>query len=70
MYDITKQKDHYIKLLRQLIEDEIKNDPEGHVYARDLAKELSTIADNLDKLITDKFYLQCALEFQYVHYRY
>ncbi|HEU4495415.1 MAG TPA: hypothetical protein VFR70_00010 [Flavobacterium sp.] len=72
MYGITKQKDHYIKLLRQLIQDEIKNDPEiyGEGNARDLSEELDAIVDNLDKLITDKFYLQCVLQFQYTHYRY
>jgi len=68
-YDITKQKELYIKSLRQLIEDESKID------FNTLGKEkvernemLNKIVDELDKLITDNFYLRRAQEFQYEHY--
>lgn len=68
-YDITKQKELYIKSLRQLIEDESKID------FNTLGKEkvernemLNKIVDELDKLITDNFYLRRAQEFQYGHY--
>lgn len=70
-YDITKQKEFYIKSLRQLIEDESKIDFETlgqEKIARN--KNLNAIVDELDKLITDNFYLRRAQEFQYGHYEY
>ncbi|WP_438966708.1 hypothetical protein [Flavobacterium sp.] len=70
-YDITKQKDFYIKSLRQLIEDESKIDFETlgqEKIARN--KKLKAIVGELNKLITDNFYLRRAQEFQYGHYEY
>ena len=70
-YDITKQKELYIKSLRQLIEDEIKIDQNTFGKEKiDRTKELNKIVDDLDKLITDNFYLRRAQEFHYGHYEY
>jgi hypothetical protein len=70
-YDITKQKKLYIQSLRQLLVDESNIDHET------LGKEkternngLHKIIDNLERLITDNFYLRRAQEFQYGHYDY
>jgi hypothetical protein len=70
-YDITKQKEFYIKSLRQLIDDESEID--GETLEKDKAernKELNEIVDNLNKLITDTFYLRRTQEFHYGHYAY
>lgn len=70
-YDITKQKELYIKTLRQLIDDESKidfNTLDNNKIER--AKELNRIVDELNNLITDNFYLRRAQEFQYSHYEY
>lgn len=70
-YDITKQKELYIKSLRQLIEDEIGIDnmiPGSEKIEQN--RKLNEIVDNLNKLITDNFYLRRAQEFQYRHYEY
>ncbi|MDR2854222.1 MAG: hypothetical protein LBV31_02825 [Prevotellaceae bacterium] len=70
-YSITKQKDLYIKSLRQLIEDESEIDFETFGKEKiERNKELNSIVDKLDKLITDNFYLRRAQEFQYRHYEY
>lgn len=70
-YDITKQKKLYIKSLRQLIEDESKIDFETLGQEKIIRnKELNTIVDELEKLITDNFYLRRAQEFQYRYYEY
>lgn len=70
-YDIRNQKELYIKSLRQLIEDESKID------FITLGKEkiernmkLNKIVDELEKLITDYFYLRRAQEFQYSKYEF
>jgi hypothetical protein len=71
IYDITKQKEFYIKSLRQLIDDESKIDNESlgnDKLAR--SKELNKIVDDLNKLITDNFYLRRTQEFHYGHYEY
>jgi hypothetical protein len=70
-YDITGQKTLYIKSLRQLIDDESKIDNEtlGKEKIK-RTKELNKIVDDLDKLITDNFYLRRAQEFHYEHYEY
>ena len=70
-YDISKQKELYIKSLRQLIDDESKIDNEtlgNDKIAR--IKELNKIVDDLNKLITDNFYLRRTQEFHYGHYEY
>ncbi len=70
-YDITKQKELYIKSLRQLIEDESKIDFNTLGKSKiERSKELNKIVDGLDKLITDNFYLRRAQEFQYEYYEY
>lgn len=70
-YDITKQKQLYIKSLRQLIEDESKIDFETSGKDKvDRIKELNSIIDELNMLITDNFYLRRAQEFHYGHYEY
>ena len=70
-YDISKQKEYYIKLLRRLIEDESKIDNEilGQEKIK-RNKQLNRIVDNLEKAITDNFYLRRAQEFQYEYYEY
>lgn len=70
-YDITKQKELYIKSLRQLIEDENKIDFNTLGQEKiERTNKLNKIVDELDKLITDNFYLRRAQEFQYDHYEY
>jgi hypothetical protein len=71
-YDITKQKLLYIKSLRQLIDDESKIDYEtlGKSEKVERCKELNKLIDNIDKLITDNFFLRRAEEFHYGHYEY
>ena len=70
-YDITKQKELYIKSLRQLIDDESKIDNETLGKEKiERNKELNKTVDDLNKLITDNFYLRRTQEFHYVHYEY
>ncbi len=70
-YDITKQKELYIKSLRQLIEDESTVDFETLGKEKvERTKELNRIVDELDSLITDIFYLRRAQAFQYENYEY
>lgn len=70
-YDITKQKGLYIQSLRQLIEDESKIDNESLGQEKiERTKELNKIVDDLNKLITDIFYLRRTQEFHYRHYEY
>ncbi|HMC99040.1 MAG TPA: hypothetical protein VKH37_02775 [Ferruginibacter sp.] len=70
-YDITKQKDLYIKSLRQLITDESSID--FNTNGKDKAERtmgLNKIVDEIDKAITDNYYLRSAQDFQYGHYVY
>ncbi len=70
-YDISKQKNLYIKSLKQLIRDESKID--FYTLGKEKnkrTKKLYKIVDELDKLITDNFYLRRAQEFHYAHYEY
>ncbi len=70
-YDITKQKELYIKSLRQLIDDESKIDFNSMGNEKiERTKRLNKVVDELDKLITDNFYLRRAQEFHYEHYEY
>lgn len=70
-YDITKQKELYIKSLRQLIEDESTIDDNTlGIEKIERNKQMNEIVDNLAKLITDNFYLRRAQEFHYQHYEY
>ena len=69
VYDITKQKQLYIKSLRQLLADESENDEQ--ITASDKIKrdkELARKINDIDKLITDAFYLRCTQEYHYTHY--
>ncbi len=70
-YDIAKQKELYIKSLRQLIDDEITIDTEvrGEEKAK-AGKVLNEIVDRLSQEITDVFYLRQAQNFHYSHYDY
>lgn len=69
-YNIEKQKAIYLASLRQLIEDEVRIDPYQFTpkKKKKRTKELLQIVDELQPLITDRFYLKCAQEFQYSHY--
>ena len=69
-YDISKQKNLYINLLRQKIKDEISIDNEVPRKAeKDMRqKDLFKMVDELDKLITDNFYLTEAQQFQFLNY--
>ncbi|WP_461787767.1 hypothetical protein [Pedobacter sp.] len=70
-YDITKQKELYIKSLRQLIADESKIDFETIGQKKvERTKKLNKIVDELDSLITDNFYLRRTQEFHYSNYEY
>ncbi|MGX7666750.1 hypothetical protein [Flavobacterium pedocola] len=70
-YDITKQKELYIKSLRQLIADESKIDYNTLGKEKtERNKELNKTVDELNELITDNFYLRRAQEFHYRHYEY
>jgi hypothetical protein len=70
-YDIAKQKEFYIKSLRQLIKDESEID--FNTLGQEKLKrnqELNKIVDDIDKAITDNYYLRRAQEFHYEHYEY
>lgn len=70
-YDITKQKELYIQSLRQLIDDESKIDNKTLGKEKiERNKELNIIVDDLNKLITDNFYLRRTQEFHYRNYEY
>ncbi|MFT5618626.1 MAG: hypothetical protein ACI85I_001861 [Arenicella sp.] len=70
-YDITKQKNLYIKSLYQLISDEINID--SNTFGKNKIERnnvINVFVNQIDSLITDNFYLQRAQEFQYSHYEY
>jgi len=69
-YDITNQKAFYIGGLKQLILDEekIDNNTIGKKEKAERQKELFAKVDNLDKQITDNFYLRMAQSFQSDYY--
>ena len=70
IYDITKQKALYIKSLRQLIDDKMEVDDVffSKEAKKERRKDFNEYVDELDKLITDIFYLKRAQEFHYRHY--
>ena len=70
-YDITKQKNIYINSLRQIIEDESSIDymTLGKKEKEERKKVLNKIVDNIEKLITENFYLKRAQAFQYEYYQ-
>ena len=69
-YDITKQKAFYIGGLKQLIKDEVEID--NNVIREnekdERCNDLFKLVDNLNKEITDNFYLRMAQSFQSDHY--
>lgn len=68
-YDISKQREIFIKSLRQQIFDEssINLDFQGEKkIERDM--ELNRIVDSIEKFISDYFYLKQAQEFLYRYY--
>lgn len=70
-YNINQQKALYIKSLKQLIKDENQLDFDTPPKEKpERLKELHQIVDELDKLITNLFYLRRAQEFQYSNYEY
>jgi hypothetical protein len=70
-YDITKEKALYINSLRQMIKDEISIDSyTSRKEKPQRSNELNRIVDNIDKLITGRFYLKQAQAFQYDKYQY
>nr|WP_295870598.1 hypothetical protein [uncultured Chitinophaga sp.] len=64
-YDISRQKRHYIAMLRQMIADEKAGWDDCPNSEHPTFAELLT---DIDKLITNKFYLQQCLTFQYDGY--
>ncbi|MFC6859745.1 hypothetical protein [Zunongwangia atlantica] len=70
-YDISKQKDLYIKSLKQLVADESEIDFNTLGEAKiERTTKLNKIVDEIDELITDIFYLRRAQNFQYTQYQY
>ena len=70
-YDITKQKELYIKSLRQLVSDESKIDFNTIGQEKiERTMELNKIVDDIDKAITDNYYLRRTQDFHYGHYEY
>lgn len=69
-YDISKQKGYYISGLKQLIVDEVKID-NNVIDDKEKAERIKMLFNdvaNLNKLITDNFYLRMAQSFQSQHY--
>jgi hypothetical protein len=69
-YDISKQKGFYIAGLKQLILDEekIDNNTTGKKQKAIRRKKLFGEVDNLNKMITDNFYLRMSQSFQSDNY--
>lgn len=68
-YDVSEQKKLYIQSLRQIIEDEVKIDPEATGQEKvERIKKMNVLVNELDHLITNLFYLRCAQHFHYEHY--
>ena len=73
-FDISTQRNLYVKSLKQIIEDEIEHDHNG-IYANDSERKeakrvLMAKADHINSLITDYFYLKNVRDFQYSMYNY
>ena len=68
-YSISKQKAIYIQSLKQFINDELANNYNYLKTERIKVKStLSKTVTEIDGLITNYFYLQSAMEFQYSNY--
>ncbi|MCD8742076.1 hypothetical protein LT679_15790 [Mucilaginibacter roseus] len=69
VYNIDKQKKLYTDALKQYISDELDNDMEFTQNEKPvLKKELFQTVDEIDSLISERFFLAQAQEFQYAHY--
>ncbi|MDR6565767.1 hypothetical protein MRBLMN1_000677 [Chitinophaga ginsengisegetis] len=68
--NIAAQKKLYIAMLRQVIADEMEVDNDAVDCAMGRKKELLALVTQIDRLITDKFYLRQAQSFQYATYNY
>lgn len=69
VYNIKKQKKLYIDTLKQYINDELDNDMEFTQNEKPvLKKKLFQTVDEIDSLITERFFLAQAQEFQYANY--
>ena len=70
-YDISKQKELYIKSLRQLVSDESQIDFNTTGQEKiERTKKLNKIVDDIEKAITDNYYLRRTQDFHYGHYEY
>jgi hypothetical protein len=70
-YDITKQKELYIQSLRQLINDESSIDFDILAEEKmERAKKLNKIVGDIDRAITNNYFLRRTQEFHYSHYEY
>lgn len=68
-YLITTQKKLFIQSLRQQIADELQNNYDfTEVDKVKLKKKLLATVSDLDKMITNKFYLKEAMKFEYSYY--
>lgn len=69
-YDFQKQQRLYIASLRQIIEDEVNADLDnfGASDKEPYKRKLNRIVDNIERSITDYFYLDRTQRFQYAHY--
>lgn len=68
-YDVSGQKKQYINLLKKHISDEIDDDPESAPFQKTkFKKQLFETVKDIDRLITEYFYLEKVQEFQYSHY--
>jgi hypothetical protein len=70
-YSINKQKDIYISMLKQLIEDEFSL--KANLSQAEKKKQVQILIPKINeigKLITSDYYLKSAIEFQANHYHY
>ncbi len=68
-YDIKKQKELYITMLKQSIEDEVNNDTETLPKDKPARKNgLLKTVNAINSLITDYFYLKMTQQFQNLNY--
>lgn len=68
-YDIKRQKLLYLQTLRQLIDDEVANDPETRGKQKHQRQnELNEIVDEIDSLIMNMYYLRKVQQFHYSNY--
>lgn len=66
--DINKPKQRYLKSLKRLINEKTKNDFNPQVKL-EKTKKLNALMNELERLISNNFYLHQAIEFQKTHYQ-